>query len=262
VDRPMNHDTIIELLGAFALDAVDPDEAAAVREHLAGCPRCRDEVAQHHQTAGLLAPPGDEPPAHLWEGISARLGQSPPAAEPVPLDVPQPAVRPRRAPERPARSRWGLRVGALVAVAAAAAIAALGVEVGRLDHRLNRVAASTGAQDLSDAARNALLNPQTQRILLSSPGPNSQVLAEVVAGSPSTAFLFNRGLPALPSARTYQLWLTGPGRTISMGLLGSNPGTVAFALGPTLPSRAFAVTVEPANGSVVPTLPIVASGQA
>jgi anti-sigma factor RsiW len=258
----MNHDAIIELLGAFALDAVDPDEAAAVREHLAGCPRCRDEVEQHHQTAGLLAPPGDEPPAQLWEGISARLGQSAPPADPGPLDLPQSAARPRRAPKRPDRSRWGLRIGALVAAAAAAAIAALGVEVGRLDHRLNHVAAATGAQNLSDAARNALLNPQTRRILLSGPGPNSQVLAEVVAGTPSTAFLFNRGLPALPAARTYQLWLTGQGRAISMGLLGANPATVAFALGPTLPSKAFAVTVEPVNGSVVPTLPIVASGPA
>jgi hypothetical protein len=258
----MNHDAIIELLGAFALDAVDPDEAAAVREHLAGCPECRDEVAQHHQTAGMLAPPGGEPPAHLWEAISSRLGQPGPAAGPVASDQPQPAARPRPAPKRPARPRWGLRIGALVAAAAAAAIAALGVEVGRLDHRLNEVAAATGAQNLSDAARNALLNPQTQRILLNGPGPGSRVLAEVVAGAPSTAFLFNRGLPALPAARTYQLWLTGQGRAVSMGLLGANPGTVAFALGPSLPSRAFAVTVEPVNGSIVPTLPIVASGQA
>jgi hypothetical protein len=142
----------------------------------------------------------------------------------------------------------------------------LGVEVGRLDHRLNQVAAATGAQNLSDAAQNALLNPQSQKILLNGPGPNAPVLAEVVAGSPNTAFLFNRGLPALPAARTYQLWLTGQGRAISMGLLGANPRTVAFALGPTLgptvPSKGFAVTVEPVHGSVVPTLPIVASGQA
>jgi hypothetical protein len=258
----MNHDAIIELLGAFALDAVDPDEAAAVRDHLAGCPACRDEVAQHHQTAGILAPTGGEPPAHLWEGISSRLGQPGLPAVPVAADQPQPAARPHPAPKRPDRPRWGLRIGALVAAAAAAAIAALGVEVGRLDHRLNQVAAATGAQNLSDAARNALLNPQTQRILLNGPGPRPQVLAEVVAGTPSTAFLFNRGLPALSAARTYQLWLTGQGRTVSIGLLGANPGTVAFALGPGVPSRGFAVTVEPVNGSIVPTLPMVASGQA
>ena len=257
----MNHNAIIELLGAFALDAVEPDEAAAVREHLAGCPRCRDEVAEHHQTAAMLTPAGDEAPPHLWEGISARLGQPGPAEGSVPAVVPLPAA-PRAAPKRSARSRRGLQIGVLLGAAAAAAIAALGVEVGRLDHRLNQVAAATGAHNLSDAAQNALLNPQTQRIVLTSTGPNAQVLAEVVAGGPNTAFLFNRGLPALPAARTYQLWLTDRGRPISIGLLGANPGTVAFALGPTLGSSAFAVTVEPARGSVAPTLPIVATGQA
>ena len=44
MDRPLSHDAVVELLGAYALDAVDPTEAAAVEAHLGTCPGCRDEI--------------------------------------------------------------------------------------------------------------------------------------------------------------------------------------------------------------------------
>ena len=260
MDRPLNHDEIAGLLGAYALDAVDPEEAAAVEEHLAGCPRCRDEVAQFHQTAGVLASGGGEAPADLWDGIGARLNRPDNISEPPPRLRPgavgdaSPAAKGKSSP------RLARHGGALIAVAAAVAIAILGVEVVHLDHRLNQVAAAgTGTQNLSGAAARALLDPQSRRIVLTGSGPASPVLAEVVIEGPGTAFLLNRGLPPLPAARTYQLWLTGAGRPVSAGLLGSNPQTVAFAIGSGPPTEAFAVSVEPAHGSVAPTLPPVAA---
>ena len=42
----MDHDAIAELSGAYALDAVTPDEARAVEEHLAGCAACGALVAE------------------------------------------------------------------------------------------------------------------------------------------------------------------------------------------------------------------------
>ena len=50
----MTHAEIAELLGAYALDAVSPDEAAEIEEHLAECPRCRAEVSAHREVAGVL----------------------------------------------------------------------------------------------------------------------------------------------------------------------------------------------------------------
>ena len=73
MDRYVNHDDLIEALGAYALDAMDPDEAEAVRRHLDECPRCAEEVAQHHQVAALLGNTGGEAPAHLWDEIAGKL---------------------------------------------------------------------------------------------------------------------------------------------------------------------------------------------
>ncbi|MEA3055576.1 MAG: hypothetical protein QOD30_1008, partial [Actinomycetota bacterium] len=50
-----SHDEIQELLGAYALDAVDPDERSDVEDHLRDCARCRAEVAEHRDTAAFLA---------------------------------------------------------------------------------------------------------------------------------------------------------------------------------------------------------------
>jgi len=46
---------VADLLGVYALDALDPDEAEMVRRHLARCPRCATEVDQHRETVVLLA---------------------------------------------------------------------------------------------------------------------------------------------------------------------------------------------------------------
>jgi anti-sigma factor RsiW len=42
-------------LGAYVLDALEPDESEAVRAHLIGCPVCRAEVRRLADTAALLA---------------------------------------------------------------------------------------------------------------------------------------------------------------------------------------------------------------
>ena len=79
VDRPEpDHREIQELLGAYALDAVDPDTAAMIDRHLETCLRCSIEVAEHHEVAGLLANSGGESPPELWDGIAERLGGSGP----------------------------------------------------------------------------------------------------------------------------------------------------------------------------------------
>jgi len=81
----MAHHEIEELLGAYALDAVDADEARLVEDHLADCPRCRAEVAEHREVAALLTTGSTEPvPDGLWDRIAADLGDTPP---PVPIEV-------------------------------------------------------------------------------------------------------------------------------------------------------------------------------
>ena len=61
------YDEYSELLGAYALDAVDPDERDRIELHLTECPRCRAEVADHREVAAFLAQPGGSAP----DGVAA-----------------------------------------------------------------------------------------------------------------------------------------------------------------------------------------------
>lgn len=72
----MDHAQAAELLGAYALDAVDPDEAAAIEQHLETCPRCRDELRGHREVVGLLANAGEEAPEGLWARVVAGINES------------------------------------------------------------------------------------------------------------------------------------------------------------------------------------------
>ena len=72
MDRAMSHDEIAELLGAYALDAVEPDEAEVIDAHLAECPRCAAELAEHWEVTGLIANAGVDASVELWDHIAAR----------------------------------------------------------------------------------------------------------------------------------------------------------------------------------------------
>jgi anti-sigma factor RsiW len=51
----MNDGSPHELSAAYALDALDGDDREAYETHLAGCERCREDVASFRATASALA---------------------------------------------------------------------------------------------------------------------------------------------------------------------------------------------------------------
>ncbi len=65
------HDIVLELLPAYALDALDEEEKGRVERHLRVCPRCQAELHLLKETAHLLAytVPLYDPPFHLRERI-------------------------------------------------------------------------------------------------------------------------------------------------------------------------------------------------
>jgi hypothetical protein len=106
------------MLGAYALGALDVDEAAEVRRHMLQCAECAAEYDSFAPLAGLLSAAGGAEAAH-----SEPLA---PAFEERLLDAfarehhaPAPRRRRRWLPARP-RPRW-LAVGAAAAIAAAGA---------------------------------------------------------------------------------------------------------------------------------------------
>lgn len=252
--KPLAHDQIEELLGAFALHAVDPDEAALVEQHLETCPRCRSEVAGHREVAAVLGNAGGDAPAGVWDRISSQLEEVPP---PMRLDLPAPdgkvvALAPRR------RDRTTRLVAVAMGAAAALAIGVLGAQVVRQQNELDRVEAALEDGSLLGAANAALRDPSATQVELRSPDGSLAGTAVVLADG--SGFLLANELPGLADDRTYQLWgQTGSG-LISLGLLGSDPGAiVAFEASGDL--AALAVTAEVADGVIQSENPAVIVGE-
>jgi hypothetical protein len=248
MDRTMTHDEIAELLGAYALDAVEPDEAAVIEAHLVECPRCTAELAQHREVAALLANAGSDASVELWDKIAARLdppGEPPPAA--TVLDAALADALPRRISERRRRARWSA-TGALAAIAAAV-IALLALQVGHLDDRVNQL----DQPGLSQAVQAALQDPRARTVALVGSAPSGAVAARLVILPSGSGYVINDTLRPLSSDETYQLWGLDGSRTISLGLLGSRPTEVAFAQGNGTRFPTYAVTAEQAGGTVTPT---------
>lgn len=244
----MSCDEVQELLGAYALDAVDSDEAAAVEAHLVGCPRCRAELAGFREVTGLFAYAGQDAPAGLWDRIAASMQEDPP---PLRLE------RIRAAGSgRGTRARRAL---VAIAVAAAVAIVALAVAVVHLDDR--RPAQTAGQAPVATMAevRAALSSPGRRAVVLQAPGGHGAHL-DVVVESDGTGFLYGSTLRPLANDRTYQLWgvVGASGRRISYGLLGTDPRIEEFRAGVGL--RALAVTDEVASGVVATTQPLTVEG--
>jgi anti-sigma factor RsiW len=99
-----------ELTAAYALDALDADERGVYEEHLATCDRCRAELRELGETAGVLALAAEGPAPS--DGLRDRVIAA--ARKEGPSNVV--AIRPRR-------RRW-------YAAGAVAAVAAVGLAIG------------------------------------------------------------------------------------------------------------------------------------
>jgi len=227
-----SHQDIEDLLGAFALDAVDDDERDIVEGHLAGCPRCRAEVERHRETAALLAQGGERAPEGVWDRIAEALDEAPPALGLAPV----------------ARRTIPLRLAALTMAVAAAVALFLGVTLGRHDnHRLDNIdklAQAIQEANVNGAAFAALSDPAAEQVKLAS--ADGKASARVVRLPDGTGYLVPGTLAPLPSGRVYQLWAVRSDAKISLGVLGADPGVSAFRM--TGPVSAYAVTDEAAGG--------------
>ncbi len=289
--RPeLSHKEIQELLGAFALDAVDAETTVVVEQHLESCVKCAIEVAEYHEVAGLIANSGGEPPAGVWAGIASQLDEStPPSWErlaerlhsedvvatqnPDILDQEVEGAAHSSRPDSDGRSTTPIRserrsrapvVRIAIIVSAVAAVVAivLGIQVDHLDHQVNALKSPS----LLTQAEQAFLNsPSTKRVHLTAPPGSDSSLDEgpvtVVLAKSGTGFVEAQGLSALPKNETYQLWGIIGSRTISLGLLGSDPAAVPFSAAGNATFEAFAITVEHSGGVVQSSHQPVVAGE-
>jgi hypothetical protein len=263
VDRALSHEEVSELLGAYALDAVDPEEAAALEAHLAECGRCSAELASYHEVAGMLGNAGGEAPPHIWERLAEEISRSErPAGDEekvVLLLGGRGAGSVRR--QGTGRRDWRLRyvVGGLVA-AALVVIGLLGFQVNHLDQRVNKLEAGSQNLDVVQAAQDAMVDPGAQHVTLDSTGTAGSAVGEIAILPSGVAYLINSHMPVLAGNQTYQLWGRVGSKLVSLGLLGNDPQDVVLEVTAAAPIAAYAVTAEPAGGEPQPTSTPVAQG--
>jgi anti-sigma factor RsiW len=84
------HAATRDLLGAFALGAVDAEEAATVRAHLATCAECQAEIAELWLAVDSLPDMIEplEPPPALRDRIAAAVMAEEATPEPAPPAIP------------------------------------------------------------------------------------------------------------------------------------------------------------------------------
>lgn len=240
------------LSGAYALDALSPDEAARFEEHLEGCDPCRAEVSEFREVAARLgARAAEAPPAGLRDRVLSH-------ADRTRQDPPPPLVEPSahaaaddtaggpdgQARVIPLRRRW---VGLLAAAAVALIAGVVGVQL--VDRE-------------SDPAAPALAAPAAQvfgaedaKAVTVSTANGGKLRVAVSPGRGEMA-VDVRSLPDPGEGRAYQLWTGHGGEMISAGVL--EPDDTGAAMAMPEPGDTVNVTVEPARGSEQPTsAPIV-----
>ena len=250
--RELSRRELEELLGAYALDAVDDDEREQVEVYLSRNPEARSLVAEYRETAALLAHSSTDAPPGLWERIEQSLEEAPPKLATPPASAIGFGSR---------RARLRRRAAVAVGVAAAVfLVGALTVKVMQQDDRIDELDRKARAGSVLAAAENASRDPRAERVSLSS--TDGALEARVVYLPGGDGFLLQSNLRALPPDRTYQLWAlmggSSPERPISAGVLGPDPGITAFRVhGPVV---GFAITDEQSPGVVSPGNPPLIQG--
>ena len=251
------YDEFSDLLGAYALDAVDPDERERIEAHLTTCPRCRAEVAEHREVAALLSQSGAAAPEGVWDRIASELS---PPAPPLrmtfaPVDGTAAPAAPAPGPEAPvvsldsARARSTRRgrtmLGLLAAAACIVAVLAF-VTVGQ-SQRLNRLEDAMSRQGVEQLANDAV---GSSKVKVDLDGPAGT--AEAVVGETGQGYLIMGDVPAPAKGDVYQLWGKVDGTILSLGTFGEGNSVVPFSVDPNRLDdiELFAVTQEKAPGVV------------
>ncbi|HEX2575123.1 MAG TPA: anti-sigma factor [Aquihabitans sp.] len=239
------HDDFTDLLGVYALDAVDPLERQRIEAHLLTCHWCAAEVAQHREVAAHLSVTGTDAPAGVWDRIAAEL--SPPApplrmsfsptgeVDPLgPSSTAPPAAPDNVVPLR--RRSISMRTFAAVVGTAAVLLGALGFVAVDRTRDANQIATSTttpGPGDLTVALEGS-----------------GRLGAQAVVDASGKGYLVSHDLPDPGEDRLYQLWGQVDGVVLSLGTFDSGTEVVNFTVDPAQIDdvEAFAVTEEQRPG--------------
>jgi anti-sigma-K factor RskA len=229
-----SHQELKELLGAYALNALDNDERRDMDAHLSACRSCSEELGEHLETLATLTQDDDDVPAGVWHRIAGSLEEVPPV---------------QMLMAKPARRWVPTRLGFALGAAAIIVFAIMGTRLVQQERRLDSFATAISSKSLHRLAEAAESDPRA--VLLSLQSPDKATFARVVVLPDGSAYLTADNLEQLPPEKTYQLWALRGDERISLGVLGTDPKVSAFRT--VTGVSGFAITVESAGGVPITT---------
>jgi anti-sigma-K factor RskA len=246
------HEQFAEDLALYALGTLEGEERAALESHLSGCNVCRRELEALRGDMALMALSAAGPAAP--QRSRARLLNA----------IKQ---EPRALAVRRAGGSWWKPAGWIVAAALLGMVVLMAIQNDRQRHELGnafRIIHEMGSElQNAQAVVSVLTSPDAQVIQVSEPNapPRPQGKAFYVKDRSSLIFIASN-MPALPEQKAYELWLipANGSAPIPAGVFKPDKRGNATVVNPPLPSgieaKAFAITIEPEEGSTTPTMPI------
>jgi hypothetical protein len=257
-------DEVRDLAASFVLDALEPAEMDAVREHLA---TCADPHVEMGELAGVLpvldaSIPLVEPPASLKARVMAAAAADLEARRGAATLAPEEPRVPSADVVRPLQRRaTPLRAWAL-GIAAVLAIIALGGWNYSLQQQLNDARAyEQQVATVLDAAQ----RPGSLTAVMRSGqenGPNG--IAAVTTDG--VALIAMRDLAPTAGSEVYEAWvIASDGVPVALGELQLRPGGVGYLQAGGLPTESgivLALTREPGPGATAPSSDPISVGTA
>jgi len=271
VTRTDPHERYEELAAGHALSALEPEDEQAFVAHVSTCAQCERDLAEHQVTLSHLAyaPQAAEPPPSLLEGIRAGVLASGRAATfPDDAEPDQPSAEPRSiddARRRRAGAASMRRAGVWTGLAAAFALV-VSLGVWNVNLRSDRDAQLARGDRLAAAVRD-MGEPGAQTVSLTRTGGG--IVAVALVRDDEVSLLVDGLGPNDAATSTYVLWGRLPsGDVRGLTTFDVTDDGLEVNEGLRIPVRAtelleLLVTVETGRAvPQVPTLPILASGQA
>jgi hypothetical protein len=246
-------------VGAYVVNALDPDELEEFEAHLAVCPTCSREVVEFGETAAelsLLASVAT-PPASLRGSILSAIAEVRPLPPEPPAETTQTEPSPggtltiaadlRHAADELAMRRQRRRTRALSLLVAAVVVAA--VALGGVVYTLVQARQTQVAQQAAETELLTAPDVQTYSATMKDGGQ----ISFVVSRSLNRALFIGKDLPAVGSDRTYQLWTLEGDRAIPDNLVAGGGDRKEFFRETLSGVTSLAVSIEAAGGAQQPT---------
>jgi hypothetical protein len=281
----MTHEELKALLPLAALNRLDSEEMAALREHLASCHECPAELREFENAAAMMALAVDAPTSadRIAQKLEARLAAAAPVIAKAATDRPASRVA------EPSRRDSSRRIATRLSIAAAIVFAIYGAAVtsrlsnlqsaydaraNQLAYLQNRFTTLEHDAQMAEQKIDALSKVLSERVRLedvldapdlevtrlgplpAAPGARAVVIA---SKSSNSAVLRATGLETPPSGKTYELWwITKQKGPVPAGTFTAESGNeviIAKVDPPPVGDRVMltAVTLEPAGGVPKPT---------